>query len=102
MSSTGKIVPELDDLFYKFTELLTGEATEENMEYVRVWALYSHISKVMPPLIQHWSAEPGSEQARAKIKEVFEAVQRLNQENKEKIRAQQTRHLNNKKQGAAQ
>lgn len=95
MKSMNEIVPEMDDLLYKFTELLTGEASEEMVEKVLVWSLYSHMLKVMPPLVQHWTADHPQE--KAKIREIFETIQRLNQENKVKIRRQQSRHLNSKR-----
>lgn len=87
---TSKIVPELDGLLYKFTELLTGEATEERMEMVKVWCLYNHMLKVMPPLVKHWTTEPQHQEAKRKIREIFEEIQRLNEENKKQIREHQS------------
>lgn len=85
-------VEGFDELVYKFTELLTGEATEENIEKVKVWSMYSHMLKVMPPLIKHWNSD--NPDAKAKVRGIFEDVQRLNQENKQKTRQQQSKYLN--------
>ncbi|MBO8172302.1 MAG: DUF2573 family protein [Bacillaceae bacterium] len=95
MKHANENIPELDDLIYKFTELLTGEASDEMVEKVVTWSLYSHMLKVMPPLVHHWTAD--HPEAKAQIREIFEQIQRLNQENKEKIRRQQNKHLNQKK-----
>ncbi len=94
MKSLNEIVPEMDDLICKFTELLTGESSDEMVKKVMIWSLYSHMLKVMPPLIQHWTSDHPEE--KAKIREIFETIQRLNQENKVKIRRQQSMHLNAK------
>ncbi|MFD2370741.1 DUF2573 family protein [Brevibacillus sp. GCM10020057] len=73
------LVPELEELLYKFTELLTGEATPDRVEMVKVWALYTHMSKVMPPLIQHWASQPEHAKARGQIREIIETIKQLNQ-----------------------
>ncbi len=88
--SQEKLVPELDGLLYKFTELLTGEATEERVEMVKVWSIYSHMLKVMPPLVKHWTSEEQHQDAKRKIRDIFEEIQRLNEENKKQIREHQT------------
>lgn len=73
------IVPELDALLEKFTELLTGETTPERIEMVKVWCLYSQMQRVMPPLIQHWGSEPEHQEAKAQIKEMIEQIKEWNQ-----------------------
>ncbi len=80
MSTNKLVIPELDDLLYKFTELLTGEATPERIEMVKVWCLYSHMLKVMPPLIQHWGSEPDHQAAHTQIKQIFNQIKQWNQE----------------------
>lgn len=89
-------IPEFESLVHKFTELLTGEADPERMEMVKVWCIYSHISKVMPPLVKHWAGDPQNADAKAKIRKIFEDIQRMNEENKTKIRQHQSMHLNQK------
>ncbi|MEW9669260.1 DUF2573 family protein [Ammoniphilus sp. 3BR4] len=88
--ASDKLVPEMDGLLYKFTELLTGEATEERVEMVKVWSIYSHMLKVMPPLVKHWTSEEQHQEAKQKIREIFEEIQRLNEENKKQIREHQS------------
>ncbi|USG66167.1 YusU family protein [Brevibacillus ruminantium] len=78
------LVPELDDLLYKFTELLTGEATPERVEMVKVWCLYAHMSKVMPPLIQHWGSEPEHADAKNQIRDIIEQIKQWNQTKNQK------------------
>ncbi|WP_139490399.1 DUF2573 family protein [Brevibacillus dissolubilis] len=73
-------IPDIDGLLYKFTELLTGEATPERIEMVKIWCLYSHMAKVMPPLVQHWGSEPDHLETKAEIKQLFEQIKKWNQE----------------------
>jgi hypothetical protein len=77
-------VPELEDLLVKFTELLTGEATPERVEMVKVWALYSHMQKVMPPLVQHWGSEPQFQEAKRNIHQIIDQLKQWNQEQRSK------------------
>ncbi|MFY0546107.1 DUF2573 family protein [Brevibacillus sp. H7] len=78
--SKPPIVPELDDLLAKFTELLTGEVTPERMEMVKAWALYSHMQKVMPPLVHHWGSEPQYQEAKANLLGIINQIKQWNQE----------------------
>ncbi|MED1781945.1 DUF2573 family protein [Brevibacillus fortis] len=78
------LVPELEDLVRKFTELLTGEATPERVEMVKVWCLYTTMAKAMPPLIQHWGSEPEHMEARNQIREIIEQIKLWNQEKNQK------------------
>ena len=81
--------PEIiDSLFIRFTELLVGDGNEDKVEMVKVWALYSHMLKVMPNLIHHWTASYPEE--KQEIREVFLKIQEWNQQNKEKIRNHQS------------
>lgn len=79
-----QLVPKLEELLHKFTELLTGEATPERVEMVKVWCLYAHMSKVMPPLIQHWASEPAHQAARNQIREITEQIKQWNQTKNQK------------------
>ncbi|NGQ93860.1 DUF2573 family protein [Brevibacillus sp. SYP-B805] len=74
------VIPELEGLVEKFTELLTGEATPERIEMVKIWCLYSHMQKVMPPLVQHWGSEPEHQEAKEKIRQIIDQLKRWNQE----------------------
>jgi hypothetical protein len=49
-------IEQIDGLVEKYTELLFGETNDELKEKVKLWALYTHISKAMPPLVKHWNA----------------------------------------------
>lgn len=62
----------------KYAELLTGDSSSEVLEKVQIYALYSHIHKTMPALAKHWLSD--NPEAKAKIKQVFEDIQKLNQE----------------------
>lgn len=80
MSDVNKLVPELDDLLAKFTELLTGEATPERIEMVKVWSLYSHMAKAMPPLVQHWGSSPEYQAAKLQIRQITEQIKEWNKD----------------------
>jgi uncharacterized protein YjdB len=91
MGSSEKLIPEMDGLVEKFTELLTGEATDTNIEMVKAWALYSHMLKVMPSLVKHWTSEEQHQDAKLKIRNLFEEIQQMNEQNKTKMREQQAK-----------
>jgi hypothetical protein len=80
--SEGKspYIAELDGLVEKFTELLTGEATPERIEMVKIWCLYSHMQKVMPPLVQHWGSEIEHQAAKVEIMRIIDQLKKWNQE----------------------
>jgi hypothetical protein len=44
-------------LIEKYTELMLGDTSEELQEKIKMWALYTHISKTMPPLAKHWNSQ---------------------------------------------
>ncbi|MFC0270884.1 YusU family protein [Metabacillus herbersteinensis] len=50
-----KLEEQFEGLLEKYTELLLGEATPELKDKVKMWALYTHIAKSMPPLAKHWN-----------------------------------------------
>jgi hypothetical protein len=77
-----KITEQIDDLLEKYTELLVGEGSAENVEKVKTWILYSHIAKSMPPLAKHWNEEYPD--ARGQIKNVIAEVKELNEKNRQK------------------
>ncbi|WP_019241918.1 MULTISPECIES: DUF2573 family protein [Bacillus] len=71
---------QFDDQFQalisKYTELLVGESTDDLQAKVTKWALYSHIAKSMPALINHWNAEFPS--AKSDIKNMMMEIKELN------------------------
>lgn len=78
MSDTKYQVPEhMHVLLNTFTEMMTGEATEENIQTVLQWSLYMHMRSVMPPMVQHWNGVAPEEAA--KVKEAIQQVKALNE-----------------------
>jgi hypothetical protein len=72
-----EFLQQLDALAEKFSELLVGDTSPETVEKIKAWAMYSHIAKSMPALIQHWSAL--YPEARAEMKEVISEIKTLNE-----------------------
>ncbi|MEB1808647.1 MAG: YusU family protein [Bacillaceae bacterium] len=75
-----KLREQLDGLLEKYTELLLGVEDEVLKEKVQAWALYTHISKSMPPLAKHWNEQYPD--AKEKMKELITEIQALNQEHR--------------------
>lgn len=73
---------QLDGLLEKYTELLLGESSPELKEKVKAWALYTHISKSMPPLAKHWNEQYPD--AKANMKALVTDIQELNKAHREK------------------
>ncbi|WP_078429946.1 YusU family protein [Alkalihalobacterium alkalinitrilicum] len=71
---------QLDGLLEKYTELLLGEGDEALKEKVQAWALYTHISKSMPPLVKHWNEQYPD--AKEKMKELVTEIQALNKKHR--------------------
>ncbi len=72
-------VPEhLEGLLQTFTEMMTGNSSQENVETVLEWAIYMHIRNTMPPLVQHWGTAAPEESA--KIKAAILKVKSLNED----------------------
>ncbi|WP_066314327.1 DUF2573 family protein [Bacillus sp. FJAT-29814] len=75
---------QLEALLEKYSELLVGETDEETKEKVKAWALYSHIAKSMPALINHWSAL--YPEARAEMKEIINEIKVLNEQHRNSMK----------------
>lgn len=73
---------QIDGLLEKYTELLVGDGSAENVEKVKTWILYSHIAKSMPPLAKHWNAEYPD--AKEQIKNVIAEVKEMNERKRQK------------------
>jgi hypothetical protein len=82
-------IDSIKPLLAKYSELLTGDATDAVTEKVMVWALYSQMKKTMPALIQHWHHD--NPETKEEIKKLFEEIQALNQAHKAQ-RANQNDH----------
>lgn len=73
---------QIDGLLEKYTELLLGKTNEELKEKVKAWIIYTHISKSMPPLIQHYNAQYPD--AKENIKQIISEIKALNEANRMK------------------
>lgn len=71
-----KLKEQFDGLMTKYTELLTGETDEDLKEKVMMWAVYTHMSKSMPPLVKHWNEQYPD--AKEGMKELIQEVRDLN------------------------
>jgi hypothetical protein len=76
------LTEQLNGLLEKYAELLVGEGSPENVEKVKIWIMYSHIAKSMPPLAKHWNAEYPD--AKEQIKNVIAEVKEMNEKNRQK------------------
>lgn len=77
-----KLVEQFDGLLEKYTELMLGESNPKLKEKVKMWSLYSHISKSMPPLAKHWNEMYPD--AKDGIKEIIAEIKKLNEEHRTK------------------
>lgn len=75
----------LDGLVEKYTELLLGEASPELKEKVKMWVIYSHIAKSMPPLVKHWNETYPDE--KEKIKQLIAEIKELNDQHRSKSKS---------------
>ncbi|WML41078.1 DUF2573 family protein [Neobacillus sp. OS1-2] len=71
---------QFNALLEKYSELLVGESGAETKEKVKAWALYSHIAKSMPALINHWSSLYPD--AREEMKQMIQEIKQLNEEHR--------------------
>mgnify|MGYP001477464667 CR=1 FL=1 len=72
----SRFTSEFDALCEKFAELLTGDASPEMVEKIKVWSIYSHIHKPMPALASHWNQT--HPEGKADIRGLYEEVRALN------------------------
>ncbi|MFZ7943978.1 DUF2573 family protein [Neobacillus sp. 19] len=77
-------VEQFETLLEKYSELLVGESDEAVKEKVKAWALYSHIAKSMPALINHWSAL--YPEAREEMKQMIQEIKQLNEEHRKSMK----------------
>ncbi|PLR67137.1 MULTISPECIES: DUF2573 family protein [Bacillaceae] len=70
----------LGGLVEKYTELLLGEGTSELKEKVKMWVIYSHIAKSMPPLVKHWNETYPDE--KEKMKQLIAEIKELNEQHR--------------------
>ncbi|MBO1510905.1 YusU family protein [Metabacillus bambusae] len=77
-----ELTKQFDGLLEKYTELLIGEVTDELTEKVKMWALYIHIAKSMPPLAKHWNVTYPD--AKNEMKTIINEIKALNEKHREK------------------
>ncbi len=71
---------QFEALLEKYSELLVGEASDETMEKVKMWALYTHIAKSMPALAKHWNGLYPD--AKEEMKQIINEVKVLNEQHR--------------------
>ncbi|PMC40567.1 DUF2573 domain-containing protein [Bacillus sp. UMB0899] len=76
-----KLKDQFDGLVEKYSELLVGDSSDEVKEKVKMWALYTHISKSMPPLAKHWNATYPD--AKDNLKAIINDIKVLNEKHRE-------------------
>ena len=72
---------QFDALLTKYTELLVGESTPELTEKVKIWALYTYISKSMPALAKHWNGL--YPEAKEDMRELILKIKELNEQHRQ-------------------
>lgn len=77
-----KIFEQIDGLLEKYTDLLLGEANPDLKEKVKAWIIFTHISKSMPPLIQHFNGTYPD--AKDSMKQIIAEIKALNEAKKAK------------------
>ena len=75
---------DFEILLTKYTELLLGDSNPERKDQVMKWALYNHIAKSMPALVQHWNRE--FPEAKAEMKKIIADIKQLNDEHRQKTK----------------
>lgn len=68
---------KINGLLTKYTELLLGESEADQVEKVKAWILYSHMSKSMPALVKHWNDTYPD--AKEDIKKTINEIKELNE-----------------------
>lgn len=76
-----KFQEEFEALLSNYTKLLLGEENEELNEKVKVWMLYTFMSKNMPGLVKHWNAQfPDGKQT---IIQIISEIKKMNEMRKQ-------------------
>lgn len=71
---------QFEALLEKYSELLVGEASDETMEKVKMWALYTHIAKSMPALAKHWNGLYPD--AKEEMKQIINEIKVMNEQHR--------------------
>jgi len=75
---------QFEALLEKYSELLVGDKSSNVKEKVKTWALYTHIGKTMPALIQHWSTLYPD--AREEMKQIIQEIKQLNEQHRKSMK----------------
>lgn len=75
---------QFEALLEKYSELLVGDKNSNVKEKVKTWALYTHIGKTMPALIQHWSTLYPD--AREEMKQIIQEIKQLNEQHRKSMK----------------
>ncbi|UNL84686.1 YusU family protein [Priestia koreensis] len=73
---------QFDGLIEKYTELMVGEESKELQEKIKIWALYTHIAKSMPPLAKHWNETYPD--AKDELRKLIHEIKELNESHRAK------------------
>ncbi len=69
---------QVEALIETFAERLTGKSDPETVEKIKLWSIYSHIHKTMPPLTAHWTQE--HPEAKTDMRQLFEEIKEWNEQ----------------------
>lgn len=72
---------QFEALMSKYTELLVGDSSPELTEKVKIWAMYTYVSKSMPPLAKHWNELYPD--AKEEMKELILEIKELNEQHRQ-------------------
>jgi Protein of unknown function (DUF2573) len=72
---------QFEALMSKYTELLVGDSSPELTEKVKIWAMYTYVSKSMPPLAKHWNELYPD--AKEEMKELVLEIKELNEQHRQ-------------------
>ncbi|MGM9988732.1 MAG: DUF2573 family protein [Bacillaceae bacterium] len=73
---------KFDGLLEKYTELLLGKNDEQLVEKVKMWMMYTYMSKSMPALVQHWNSV--TPDGKAEMMALISEIKKLNDEHRAK------------------
>jgi hypothetical protein len=73
-------VKQFEALLEKYSELMVGDTTNETMEKVKMWALYTHIAKSMPALAKHWNGLYPD--AKEEMKQIINEIKLMNEQHR--------------------
>lgn len=79
-----QFLQQFDALLEKYSELLVGECSEDIKEKVKLWSLYTHISKSMPALAKHWNGR--YPEAKNEMIRLIHEIKILNEQHRQSLK----------------